>query len=705
MRIDWRGWNWGVGHALTQRVLWAVAAISLLELSACGTSDRGDRPNSGRVLIVGMDGMDPILVARLTDENKLPNFRRLAEQGGFKTLGTSMPPQSPVAWSNVIAGCDPGVHQIYDFIHRDPSPADPNLAIAPYLSTSSIQTTAEQWKLRVGQWQIPLSYAPTRLRRQGPTFWNHLVEQGVDTAIYRMPANYPVQEVDGHDHFHCLAGMGVPDLLGSYGDFTLFTPTAPLRGRTVSGGKFVYLHVEHHRAEAEIAGPPNFLLQPDDEGQVPSMKVRFEVVRDPERALVKITVGETSRMLKEGEWSDWVPLEFDTGIPGSTTLQILRAPTSVHGMVRFCAKKVHPKLELFVTPVNIDPKIPAMPISVPQRFAADLASVTGRYFTAGIPEHTAEVQQKGLNEDQWLQKVYLILDERIKQYRYALEQFHSGCLFYYFGTPDLVSHIFWRDQDPDHPGRDPAQGDRYAHVIEDVYRKMDTIVGEAMANLGAEDTLIVLSDHGFCSFRRGFNLNTWLLQHGYLALTDPDRQKESKGFRFVDWSRTRAYGLGLNSLYINQQGREKLGIVETGQDKNDLVSEISAKLLRVRDDDGSQVIAHVYRVARLYPLADSDLAPDLFVGYARNYRASWDTVLGGIPEKILEDNLDRWSGDHCIAADQVPGILFSNRKIMVDDPRLTDIAPSILALCGLSLPSEVRALPSRVRGRAILAAP
>lgn len=664
--------------------------LGLLALIGCG----GANPDSPRVLIIGMDGMDPVLLQRYMDEGKLPNFKQLAETGGFKRLSTSMPPQSPVAWSNVISGCDPGTHEIYDFIHRNPNPADASLAIEPYLSTSSIEAAAVHRELSLGDWRIPLTSDKVVLRREGPAFWNFLGEHGIDATIYRMPANYPASDDHNHGHLHGLTGMGTPDLLGSYGEFTLFSAVAPAEGRFGSGGSIQQLRAIKNRAEVDLVGPANFLKKPDADGNIPKMTAKVQIVRDPDHDVVKVALGDVVHILKAGEWSDWTPVVFETGVPGSTALAALQAPTSIRGMVRFYVKEVRPVLELFVTPINIDPLDPAVPISEPEEFATTIAQATGRYFTAGIPEHTAEIQQGALNEDQWLGKAQMILEERIQQYHHALAEFQSGCLFFYFGTPDQVSHVFWRDQDPEHPGRLATQGDKYSQVIAETYIQMDALVGEAMNVIRGDDTLIVMSDHGFASFRRGFNLNTWLAQNGYLTRqpASGDQQPavaEGRPFADVDWSRSQAYGIGLNGLYVNLKGREKFGVVAEDE-KAALLSRISEELLAVRDVDGSRVIDTVYNVAKDYPDANPTIAPDLLIGYARDYRAGWSTLLGGFSADILEDNRDRWSGDHCIAAHLVPGILLSNKPVLVDDPELRDLAPTVLHLFGLETPSELQ---------------
>jgi len=684
-------------NRVKQTTLWICLLVHLVGTPAVGVTP------GGRVLVIGMDGMDPVLLERYMQQDKLPHFKRLAATGDFKPLATSMPPQSPVAWSNVICGGLPGTHQIFDFIHRDPNPPQAGSTLRPYLSTNTIESPAKSrmlsWLpdqvplLASFGWCIPLSAPPVpKLRRAGPAFWEGLVGGGVDTAIYRIPANYPAEPVEGSGSFHCLAGMGTPDLLGSYGEFTVFTshledPLAQMK--QVSGGRFVRLELEDDRATALIEGPANFLRCADKSGEPPPLTASFEVVRDPQRELVKITLGARRLILATGEWSPWVQFVFETGLPGSAVIDPLGAPTSVPGMVRFYVKSVHPALELFVTPVNIDPTRPANAISTPHCFANDLAHATGLYFTAGIPEHTPEIQQGALNEDQWLEKANMILDERAAQFGHALDHFESGFLFYYFGTPDLVSHIFWRDQDPDHPGRDPQQGDRYAQVIEQTYARMDAIVGQAMDVLGEGDTLIVMSDHGFDSFRWQFNLNTWLLEHGYITLRNPSLSKRRDLFAHADWSKTKAYALGLNGLYVNQRGREKFGIVAPGAEARKLLEQIEAELLAFRDAEGRAVVEKIYDVSREYPGADPAVAPDALVGYARTFRASWATVLGGMPRPLVEVNTNRWSGDHCIAAHLVPGILLANRRITVEKPTLSDVAPTVLGLFSLEAPAQM----------------
>ena len=357
------------------------------------------------------------------------------------------------------------------------------------------------------------------------------------------------------------------------------------------------------------------------------------------------------------------------------------------GMVRFHLKQVHPHLKVYVSPVNIDPQRPANPISEPDGFAAELADRHGRFYTTGIPEDTKALSRGALNEDEFLAQADIVLEEKIAEYYESLGECRRGCLFSYFGTTDLVQHMFWRDRDPQHPGRVIEQGDRYARVIEELYERVDAIVGETLARLDENDVLLILSDHGFTSFRREVGINTWLHEHGYLNLLDPSR-KSGGWFTNVDWARTRAYALGLNGLYLNMQGREKNGIV-TSSERDALVTQISRGLRELRDEDGGAAVEAVFDTRRLFPKADPQVAPDMIVGYGDGYRASWETVEGGMSSHVLSDNHDRWSGTHCVAPRLMPGVLLSNQPIRSTEPALTDVAPTILKAFGVQAPQEM----------------
>ncbi|MHC4774890.1 MAG: alkaline phosphatase family protein [Planctomycetota bacterium] len=662
-------------------------------LCSCGAPS-GSAPvgRRGRVLILAFDGLDPRIVRQLMAQRRLPGFARVASEGSFKAIASSSPPQTPVAFSNIISGADPGSHSIFDFIHRDPNPAGTPLAVMPYFSMSAASDPASAVSLPLGRWRLPLSGGEMKQLRRGPEFWDYLVKRGADVSVYDMPATYPPPEVQGKGRFRCVSGMGTPDLLGGYGEFTMLDTDAPLRDRLVGGGRFVHLAMRKDRATATLQGPENFLLEPQEGKRPEKMTVELSIVRDPDHDVAKIEVGDRMVLLNAGEWSDWVQLDFETGMPGSTALSAAGAPTSIRGMVRFYLKEVRPGFKLYVSPINIDPSDPINPISSPSGLSKRIAKRDGLYYTAGIPEDTKALSHGALNEDEFRQQAYLVLEERAEQCRHALGGFGQGCMLAYFGTPDLVQHMFWRDRDPQHPGRLPEQGDRYRDVIDDLYVACDGIVAQCLPHLRDEDTLIILSDHGFTTFRRGFSVNTWLVENGYMKVRDPGRMGQGEMFVNTDWSRTRAYAMGLNSLYVNLRGREKYGTVGPGR-KRAVMDEVAQALLGAKDDDGSAVVARVEIVEDVYPNADATIAPDMVVGYADGYRSSWDTALGGMPEQVIEDNLDRWSGTHCIAAGLVPGMLITNQPVVAEQPALWDIAPTVLDLFGIATPPEMRGRP------------
>jgi predicted AlkP superfamily phosphohydrolase/phosphomutase len=640
------------------------------------------------VLVVAFDGLDPRIVDSLIAAGRMPYFARLAKMGSITRIATSNPPQTPVAFANIISGADPGLHQVFDFIHRDPSPSDTSLPVRPYFSTADAARSPRGWAIPLGSWQLPLTGSFTELLRRGPAFWNYLIARGIDAGIYYLPSNYPPPQSEGPGRLRIMSGMGTPDLLGSYGEFTLLTPDAPRQGRAVGGGRFTFLSMAGDRGQAELIGPPNFLRKPDSHGKVEPLKTLLEVVRDPEHRVAKISISGSSVLLNEGEWSPWMPVNFMTGIPGGGALGAVGAPTSLRGMVRLLLKHVFPKLELYVSPINIDPLEPVNPLSVPPRLASDLARRQGRYYTIGIPEDTKALSHGALSEEQFQAQCELCMQERIAQYRQVLSEFRSGCVFFYFGATDLMQHMFWRDRDEHHPGRIPEQAVRFGHVIDDFYASIDQLVGEALAAIGPDDLLMVLSDHGFTTFRRGFNLNGWLRDNGFLRQSVPPAATRAPMFPGVNWSETKAYGLGMNGLYLNLAGRERHGVVRDAS-RRSLMAELRDKLLEARDADGTPVITNVKITEEIYPGADPRIAPDLVIGYNDAYRASWDTVLGGIAPEVVENNLDRWSGEHLIDPDLVPGVLVANRRVNAPRPQISDIAPTILAAFGIEKPSQM----------------
>lgn len=651
----------------------AVAAASLLLMPGC--SEESDAGGGHRVIVLGFDGMDPRLTARMMEAGQLPTFQALKDRGDSRELGTSIPPQSPVAWANFITGQGPGGHGIFDFIHRDPRTYLPQFAMARTLPPSRT--------LRLGSWVLPLTGSRTELLRRGKAFWQTLEEHGIPTSIIRVPSNYPPVDAGGRS----LSGMGTPDLRGTYGTFSLFG-TKEREERTVAGGQFHPIEFKNFVAHGKLPGPYNdYRLERDREGQLrhPLVYADFTVWRDPANPVLKVKIQDTELILKEGEWSDWVPVTFKA-------VPLLKSAT---GICRFHAKQIHPDFELYVTPINIDPADPASSVSTPADFAADLSSTIGRFYTQGTPEDTKALEAGALSESGFLAQSDLVLAERLRMLDYELSRFHSGFLFLYFSTTDAIQHMYWRSMDKGHPLWTPELDAKCGDAIGEAYRAMDKALKTALDRADADTTVIVISDHGFAPLYRTFNPNSWLMENGYLATRPGASLEKGEFLNFVDWQATEAYALGLNGLYLNLAGREAEGVVQPGRDAEKLTKELCEKLEAIRDPkSGQQVLLIAYDAKEVYHGPCAPQAPDLILGYNRGYRVSWEAALGKVSRKVLADNTEKWSGDHCIATELVPGIVFSSKPIRITKPSLIDLAPTILTEFGLPLPDylEGRAL-------------
>jgi predicted AlkP superfamily phosphohydrolase/phosphomutase len=651
------------------KVCCLVVWVALLATVA-GCAKPSASASDHRVLVLGFDGVDPELLDRFMTAGALPNFARLAATSNYRRLGTTIPPQSPVAWSTFITGLDPGGHGIYDFVHRDPAPPGGG-AVLPYLSTSQVEE--DESRIALGRYALPLRSGKIELLRHGKAFWNLLADHGVPATILKIPANFPPEPSTAHT----LSDMGTPDLRGTYGTFSFYSSDPADGGeRTVSGGLIHAIQVNQNHAQGTLPGPENPFRSAREYATTP-----FDVYLDPDSDAGLLEVGGHELLLQSGEWSEWVPVEFVL-VPGLA---------SVHGTVRFNMVQVRPYLKLYTSPVNIDPETPALPISTPASYVQDLFDHLGFFYTQGLPENTAALNAAVLDDSAWLAQAGEIYAERLRLFDFELQRFRSGLLFAYFGGVDQVSHMFWREADGDARGNTD-----HSDAILNAYRQLDAALGHALAAIEpagrgphrADTTLIVMSDHGFAPYKRSVHLNSWLRAQGFLALR-PGVEVGGELYRDVDWTRTRAYGLGLNGLYLNTEGRERFGLVQPAE-RESLLAELTKRLLAWRDPQtGEQVVSRVYRREEVYSATYRDIAPDLIVGYHRGYRVSNESALGEVPKALIEDNVKKWSGDHCMAADEVPGVLLSNRPIDAGAVSLQDIAPTVLKEFGVAVPAEM----------------
>lgn len=615
-----------------------------------------------RVIVIGLDGMDPRLTERWMAEGKLPNLAALAATGSFRRLATTHPPLSPVAWSSFMTGVHPARHGIFDFLARDAR------SYLPFLSSSAIEPVKRS--LAIGKFQIPFGRPKIRLFRRAPAFWQILGRHGIFSTVIRVPVTFPPERFHGA----CLSGMSVPDLRGTQGSFTFFTEADGAQEHT--GGMRVRLSRKANLLSGSIPGPDHPLRRDGS-----TMRIPLEIELDGSSA-ARLTVGGRRLVLRPGTYSDWVSLVFDAG-PG----------VKLRGIVRFRIARMEPPFGLYMTPINIDPEHPALPISQPKVYAPYLAKLLGQFSTLGLAEDTWGLNERVLDEDGFLEQVYLIHAERERQLFDALDKTRSGVVVCVFDATDRVQHMFYRYNDPDPRADRPGDRERYSRVVEELYVRMDEMLGRVLRHVDERTILLILSDHGFASFRRGVNLNAWLLREGYLALKD-GASGRGEYLRDVDWTRTRAYGVGLAGLYLNLRGREAHGIVRPGEEAEGLKREISSGLEGLRDPDGDRtVVRAVVDIAKRYRGPYLDQSPDLMIGYADGYRVSWEAAIGKVAGEVVGDNTKSWSGDHCVDPALVPGVLFCNRRFAAESPSIVDLAPTLLGLYGIEPPSHMEGRP------------
>jgi len=640
-----------------------MAALALGALvSSC---DKKSPRAAHKVLIIAIDAMDHEILSRLMNKGAMPNFSRLAAEGDFRPLMSSIPAQTPVAFSNFITGMNPGGHGIFDFIHRKPGDV-----ILPFLSTS--ETEPPKRLIHFGKYQLPLSGGNVVLKRYGEAFWQILARNGIPSVIYKIPSNFPPAP-----SALCreIAGMGAPDMLGTYGTFSYYTDNPPDNASKVTGGKVYTVWVENNIVRAEISGPPNTFLKDQPDATVP-----FTVYIDPKADAALIEADDNKLLLKVGEWSGWVTISF----------KLAPFAPDVKGIVKFYLKAARPDFKLYVTPVNISPEHPALPISYPESYAATLSRETGPFYTQGIREDTKALQHKVLDDHEYAEHALHVLEEDKRNFWRLFDCWNEGLLFSYFSSLDLNQHTMWRASDPLSPAYTSALNRDFGDFIEKLYIGMDDLVGRVRAKIDKNATLIVMSDHGFAPFYRMLNLNTWLAENGYMALNNDAAGDKIEFLEGVDWSRTRAYNIGINALYINLRGREVNGIVEPGAEAERLIAELAGKLEALVDEKtGKRPLRKAFISGKVFSGDHVAEAPDIILGYDRGYRTSDESALGGFPKNFFSDNMGTWSGDHCMDPEIVPGILLSNKKIKASFPFIHDLTPSILAEYGIGPSSRM----------------
>ena len=613
----------------------------------------------GRVVILGLDGLDHGVVSKMLDEGKLPHFAKLRDQGGFQSLGSTLPPISPVAWSSFQTGVNPGKHNIFDFLVPDEQSYLPKI--------SSVEIRPPRPLFRIGKWALPFKTSDVRLLRKSRPFWSFLSDFGIFNCIIRVPITFPPEKLRGVQ----LSAMCVPDLRGTQGEFTRFT-SAKLEAEKVYGGNVVPVTRNNRVVTSELSGPPH----PTHPERGP-LKIPFQVtIKNADQATLKI--GDKSYTLKLGKYTDWIQIRFRSGLT-----------SSVFGVCKFLLLSIEPDFELYVTPINIDPEKPAMQIGYPSVYPIYLAKRQGPYATLGLAEDTWGLNDQVLSDDHFRQQCLDTDRERESMFFDSLEKVPRGLCVCVFDGTDRMQHMFWRYFDKDHPARPLNVPVEHANAIEDLYERMDGLVGRTVEKCEGTDTLLmVLSDHGFNSFRRGIDLNRWLELNGYLCVDDSRRDEDY--LAGIDWEKTRAFAIGLTGIFLNLKSRFSKGIVEDGNEAEQLKTEIAERLGSVTDPlDGSTAIRRIYQADKIYRGPYKGQAPDLIIGYERGYRVAWEAANGQTSREVFHANTRAWSGDHCVDPSVVPGILFCNHEVMTENPRLLDIAPTVLNLFGVEVPAHM----------------
>lgn len=647
-------------HAVVS--LLTLSALVLLACAGCGSGATkkeavSEQPiaRRGRLIILGFDGVDPEWLERYAGEGKLPTLDGLRKANGgrsYKHLRSSNPPQSPVAWASFATGMEPGDHGIFDFIARSLPQTPGVLAVVPRVATTSFE---------------PQDIGPPVARnlRSGEPFWQRLGNRGVRVVALNVPYSFPPDPMkDGR----MLSGLGVPDLRETNSTFTYVgTEVTPEQAKQPpGGGALVPLAMAQGRGRFELEGPS----LPAGKGK--RTKLAMELATDDNNTTATLSASGKSVKLALNEMSDWIELDFK------------HDSQSIRGIARAMLLEAGARTRLFITPISMHPRGAYSAFTYPKAFAGQLADEVGLYKTVGWDHDTSALNAEVLDDGAFLKDMDQIETQRRKMLLDRFDKADWDLLTWVSTSTDRVAHMFYRLIDPQHPRYDAALAARYGDAIENEYKRMDATVAAVLKRLQPDDVLLIISDHGFHNYRRGLNVNQWLRQQGLLTLKGGATASEREFFIDVDWSQTKAYALGTGQVYVNQRGRERDGIVNAA-DVAPLVQQIRSGLLQLRDAerDHAQVVTQGYVGAEAFRGGRAADAPDLQIAFAENYRTSWETILGGVPEALFADNTKKWSGDHA-ASDvaDTDGILIANRPIAVDKPAIVDLAPTAIAFFG-----------------------
>ena len=564
---------------------------------------RKSKPLVKRTIFIGFDGQDARITERMMAEGKLPNYSKLAERGCYRQLRTTFPSITPVAWSSFSTGTNPGRHNIFDFLDRDPRTYLPRLSSAHIGSVEKF--------LKIGKLRIPLKKPDIRLLRKSKPWWTILGEHNIWSTIIRVPITFPPDQFYGAQ----LGAMCIPDLLGTQGTFMLFT-TRPEGEAFQEGG--IRVSLNRNGSATRASKPPSRAPRTPSSRATRPWSCRSTIDVDRGAATARVDIDGTELELKTGELSDWVKLDFKV-IPGM----------KVSGLTRMMLTEADEHVSLYISPINIEPGKPAMPISHPSYYSSYLEKKIGPFATLGLAEDTWALNEKVTDDGTFWTQTQDVDDEREQMLDIALDKLRSGALVTVFDATDRVNHMYWRYIEDGHPAADGIDDPEYADAIEQQYIRNDGIVGRVLDKINDDDVLFVLSDHGCTSFRRGVNLNAWLLEEGYLTLkedADPLRAVAPVGGLVEDPGLRRRSRRDLPQ-HPRPRGAGHRRAGRRGQGAQDGRSPPSSQGL-VDDETGDVAINEAFDTDTLYRGPYKGNAPDLLMGYNHGYRISWDCACG-----------------------------------------------------------------------------
>jgi predicted AlkP superfamily phosphohydrolase/phosphomutase len=611
-----------------------------------------------RVIILGFDGLDPVLTKKWMDAGLLPNFSRLRESGTFSPLTTTNPPETAAAWAAFSTGMNPGKTGVFDFVIRDPRTYTP----LPGLITLE---------------RDPQGGPPRpKCARQGNGMWKIVGDYGLEATVLNLPVTWPPDRFNGQ----LLSGMGTPDI-------------------TVGGGRAAYYSTEITQPEERFSVRmvsitsrggiiDTHLYGPQDQ----TIPLKFEI--DPATKTASLHIQGKIVSLRERHLSDWCEVRFKT------------ENAEVLGMCRFCMLASAPEVEIYCSPIQVHPAKPVFPISTPPSFAVDLYDALGPYRTQGREVDIFNLQENIVDDDVLLEDTFLALEERERMTNYFIRENPKDLLISWFGVVDTTQHGYWRFIDPQHPLYTQEGAQKYGDAIQRVYQWLDGMVGRMLEVIHDEAVLMIASDHGCTDWRRSVDFNNFLMKEGFLYLLPEDQgpaQPKTAWNRLgsvdgvpltrVDWSRTKAYAIGCGKIYLNLVGREGSGIVNPGAEAVALEDEIIARFMAWRDpENGKPVVSKVYRSRDVQWGPYMSNASDLIVGLQPGYRVAFSSIRQITTGEPLRDNNKKISGDHIsVDYELVPGTFLSNVpfNLSTGRPHILDIAPTALVYLGLEVPADM----------------